>query len=80
MPLISMCGLPNSGKSVRAVEIASYLSKMNPGLEVIIISEDSLHFQRADAYIRCIVFIKYEIFTKPIQFRFKTRKRYKRNS
>lgn len=50
MPLISMCGLPNSGKSVRCAEIASYLSKKHPGLEVIIISEDSLHFQRADAY------------------------------
>ena len=48
MPLVVMCGFPNSGKSVRAVELIKYLSEKHPNTVVKLISEDSL--ERAKAY------------------------------
>lgn len=50
MPLIVVCGLPNSGKSVRTKEIVEYLRKKKPDLSVKLISEDTLKFERNAAY------------------------------
>merc|ERR1712137_171382 len=50
MPLIVLCGLPNSGKTVRALEIVDFLKRKHPHLEVKIISEDTLNLNRAASY------------------------------
>ena len=51
MPLVVMCGIANSGKSVRAEEIQRYLQEKHPNLPPpLLISEETLNFIRAVDY------------------------------
>ena len=49
MPLVIMCGVPGSGKTTRAKQIADYLSK-NHKQKVVLINEESLGLDKNVAF------------------------------
>lgn len=50
MPLIIMCGIPSSGKSTRAQEIAELLKKESPDNNVTIVIDDFSSVARNKLY------------------------------
>eukprot|EP00300_Choanocystis_sp_HF-7_P033627 c4600_g1_i2.p1 GENE.c4600_g1_i2~~c4600_g1_i2.p1 ORF type:complete len:275 (+),score=45.92 c4600_g1_i2:123-947(+) len=49
MPLVMMCGRPSTGKTTRALELATYLRETR-GIEVVIVNEESLELDRNSCY------------------------------
>ena len=51
MPLIVMCGLPASGKTRRAQELAAFFARDSADVDAVqLISDDTLGIRRARAY------------------------------
>jgi hypothetical protein len=48
MPLVVICGIPCSGKTARALELAKHFT--DSGKKVQLINEESLHITKADGY------------------------------
>jgi protein KTI12 len=51
MPLVMMCGLPCSGKTLRAQQIAAFIAASDlKAVPVHVINDESLHLDRNEAY------------------------------
>ncbi len=48
MPFILFCGIPSSGKTTRAKELATYIEGM--GHKVVVVNEESLKVDRNKTY------------------------------
>jgi tRNA uridine 5-carbamoylmethylation protein Kti12 len=49
MPLIVVCGIPGSGKTKRALEVAEYLTQKH-ARQVVIVNEESLGIDKKVGY------------------------------
>jgi len=50
MPLVVLCGIPQSGKSRRVRDLVEYINANYPETQVEVISFESLAIHRADGY------------------------------
>jgi tRNA uridine 5-carbamoylmethylation protein Kti12 len=49
MPLVVVCGIPGSGKTKRAIELANFLTQTHK-CKVVLINEESLGIDKSEGY------------------------------